>query len=280
MSFDDPRPQNTQQQVLPRGPTSQPYRTPVRIRRSDGRREVWREGEGYVPDNSLEAIPNLDAQDLQAARGALATSARNVQLGEQFLEANRTPRRNLVDAGGETGGWAALPVPEWSGLQNETRQRMEGLTNQMVRANIRPGQAGTMNSLVEQMMARQQYPSPEAPGNINGDRILSMLVDNDEMAAMVQAAEQWAQRHGSLSGFAVDWTQNQSRAVRARAEDAHARRLGLRRVIPQSSRPEAMGQGGQQPQQQIRRISNAAEYQQIPSGTEYIDPSGTRRRKP
>lgn len=209
---------------------------------------MWREGQGYVPDNSLEAIPNLDAQDLQAARGALGTSARNVQLGEQFLEANRTPRRSPVDAGGETGGWTALPVPEWSGLQNETRQRMEGLTNSMVRANIRPGQAGTMNSIIEQMMARQQYPSPEAPGNINGDRILSMLVDNDEMAAMVDAAERWAQQHGSLSGFAVDWTQNQSRAVRARSEDAHVRRLGLRRVIPATSRPEAMPAPTQQRQ--------------------------------
>lgn len=240
MSFDDPRPPQSSQQPLPRGPTSQPYRTPVRIRRSDGRREVWREGHGYVPEGSLEAIPTRDAEDLQGIRGALTTSGRNVQLAEQFLESNRRPRQSFLDSGGETGGTAALPVPQWSGMQNETRQRMEGLTNQMVRANIRPGQAGTMNSLVEQIMARQQYPSVDTLGNVNGDRVLSVLVDHDELTALADEAEQWIKDRGSLDGFAVNWTRERSRQVRAASEDRHAARLGLRRVLPQTSRPEGM----------------------------------------
>lgn len=245
--YDDPRPEP--QSPLPRGPTSQPYRGPVRIRRSDGRREVWREGTGYVPEGSLEALPPRDQEDMQIARRAVQTSGRNVQMAEQFLDANRTPRPvnfqsgfGFLDAGGETGGLASLPVPNWGNLQNETRQRMEGLTNQMVRENIQPGQAGTMNSIIEQMLARQQYPTTDTLGKVNGDRVLAMLIDNDEITALADEAEQWTREHGSLTGFAVDWQRNRSRQVRADSEDRHRRRLRLRPIIPATSRPEAMQQ--------------------------------------
>lgn len=229
---------------LPRGPTSQPYRGPRRTHRQTGRVEVWREGVGYVPEGSIETLAPREQEDLQLARRAVTSSGRNVQVAEQFLDANREPRRGWFDSGGETGSTAAWPVPGL--MQNETRQRMEGLTNQMVRMNIQPGQAGTMNSIIEQVMARQQYPTVDTLGNVNGDRVLSMLVDHDELTALAGAAEQWIVDRGSLDGFAVDWQTNQSRRVREQAEDRHRARLRLRPVIPETSRTSAMP-GARQP---------------------------------
>lgn len=250
--YDDPRPEQDNSQVLPRGPTSQPYRTPRRTRRDTGVTEVWVEGRGYLPEGSADTMPRGDVEALNRARGLLGTSRRNVQLSEQFLEQNRIPRQNPFDSGGETGGTAALPVPAWSGLQNNTRQRMEGITNQMVRENIQPGQAGTMNSIIEQMLARQQYPSVETAGPVNFDRTIGMLVDHDEITAFVDEAERWAREHRGLQGFDVYWTRQRSSQVRAESERRHRDRYdrawngegqgqarGANR--PQQPRPDPLG---------------------------------------
>lgn len=47
--------------------TQQPYRTPTRVRRSDGQVEVWVEGLGYVPQNDPR---RLSAQDRDAIKDA------------------------------------------------------------------------------------------------------------------------------------------------------------------------------------------------------------------
>jgi hypothetical protein len=201
------------------------YRGMRRTNRRTGEVQVWVQGQGYLPEDSTAALPRGDQDALDRARGLLGTSRRNVQLSEEFLEHNRNPRVSPLDSGGETGGLTALPVPAWSGLQNNTRQRMEGITNQMVRANIQPGQAGTMNSIIEQMLARQQYPSVETAGPVNFDRTLSMLVDHDEITALVDEAERWGREHRGLQGFDVYWTRERSPQIRQESERRHRQRF-------------------------------------------------------
>lgn len=232
--YDDPRPE--QQQPYPRSPTAQPYRGPRRRHRETGQVEVWVEGEGYVPEGSPFTLSTGDQEDLQNARRGLSTARRNAQLAESFFRENSRPRQGMFDSGGETGGTAALPVPAWSGMQNPTRQRMEGLTNQMVRANIQPGQAGTMNSFVEQMLARQQYPTTETWGEVNGQRVVDMMTDAAELTAFLDEAERWAQEHRGLQGFDVHWTRNRSEAVRRAARTASIARLR----IPQEARQDLL----------------------------------------
>ena len=183
-----------------------------RVNPQTGQREeeVWVQGQGYLPSSSLAALPQEDQAWLQNGRASLASARRNGQLARQFTAENRrTP----------TGGIDGLPVPDFA--QSAGRQRLEGLSNQMVRANIQPGTSGTMNSVFEQILARQQYPTTGTRGATNTDRTIGLLVDQEEITAMVAEAEQWAQQHRGLQGFEVHWTRNRSQQVR----DEAARRI-------------------------------------------------------
>jgi hypothetical protein len=175
-------------------------------------REVWVQGQGYLPEGSIAALPTEDRQDLQSARANLGIARTNARLADQFVDANQeTPTGGL-----NVRNWGILPQE----LQDEGRQRLEGLTNQMVRANIREGTSGTLNSIIEQMLARQQYPTAQTHGGVNVDRGIQMAVDEQEILAMLDEAERWARnpRNRGLQGFDVYWTRERSRQVRAEAE--------------------------------------------------------------
>lgn len=191
-------------------------------------REVWVQGQGYLPEGSIASYPQQDREWLERGRAAVAQGRRNSQLAQQFSRQNRTTG---------TGELAALPVPDF--MQSAGRQRLEGLTNQMVRANIAPGTSGTMNSVFEQILARQQYPTTGTVGPVNAERTMGMMVDEEELTSMLSEAEQWARQHRGLEGFDVHWTRNRSQQVR----DAAARRIRseFARMYPPS--------GGQQQRQ-------------------------------
>lgn len=184
----------------------EPYRGRYRIN-PDRTVDVWN-GSMYVDRNSLAALPATeDRQQLAQARPLLGVARQNARLADRFIDENQQTG---------TGGLLGLPVP--SQLQSAGRQRLEGYTNQMVRANIREGTSGTMNSIIEQMLARQQYPTTDTYGETNVDRALQMAVDEAEIAQMLSEAERWARDNRGLQGFDVHWTQNRSRQVRAEAE--------------------------------------------------------------
>lgn len=192
-----------------------------RVNQQTGQREeeVWVQGQGYLPSSSLAALPQEDQAWLQSGRSSLASARRNAQLSQQFTAANRETPTGAIDG---------LPVPDF--MQSAGRQRLEGLSNQMVRANIQPGTSGTMNSVFEQILARQQYPTTGTYGSTNTDRTMGIMVDEEEIATMLQEAEQWAQQHRGLQGFEVHWTRNRSRQVR---EEAQRRiRAEMRRRYP------------------------------------------------
>lgn len=194
----------------------EPYRGRYRVN-PDRTVDVWN-GTQYVPRDSLAALPSQeDRRQLADARPLLGIARQNARLADRFIDTNQ-------EVG--TGGWLGLPVP--AELQSAGRQRLEGYTNQMVRANIREGTSGTMNSIIEQMLARQQYPTTNTYGETNVDRALQMAVDEQEIMTMIEEAERWAREHRGLQGFDVHWTRNRSRQVRAEAE---------RRIREDSTRP-------------------------------------------
>lgn len=208
-----------------------------RVNPQTGQREteVWVQGQGYLPEGSIATLAEEDQAQLSRARGLLGTARTNARLAQRFSDVNaREP----------TGGLSGLPVPDFA--QSANRQRLEGITNQMVRTNIQPGQAGTMNSIIEQMLARQQYPTTGTYGAVNADRTVGIMVDEAEILAMTREAEDWARRHRGLQGFDVHWTENRSRQVRNEAEREIRTQLRQRYGQDQRGHPQ------QAPQQRIR----------------------------
>jgi hypothetical protein len=204
----------------PIGTRAPRYRRRERVNPQTGQREVqvWSMDLGrYVPAGSMGALAQEDQAALDRARSGLGGVRNNARLASQFLDENfRTA----------TGAEQGLPVPDF--MQSRGRQRLEGLTNEMVRRNIQPGQAGTMNSIIEQMLARQQYPTTGTLGSTNADRGIAMMVDEAEAQAYVQAAEQWAADRDGLQGFEADWTANRSAEIRREAEARIRRELAAR----------------------------------------------------
>jgi hypothetical protein len=204
----------------PIGTRAPRYRRRERVNPQTGQREVqvWSMDLGrYVPAGSMGALAQEDQAALERSRALLGSARGNARLASQFLDENfRT----------STGGIDGVPVPDF--MQSRGRQRLEGITNQMVRTNIQPGQAGTMNSIIEQMLARQQYPTTGTVGSVNAERGIGMMVDEAEAQAYVQAAEQWAADRDGLQGFEADWTANRSAEIRREAEARIRREMAAR----------------------------------------------------
>ena len=143
--------------------------------------------------NSASA-PTGTRATLTQEQGRLRTQQQTAEYADQFLEHNaRRTTGGLRDS-----GW----VPDWG---DTDRQAMNGLSDAMVRANIQPGTASTMNSDAEARMARGQYPSTEVVGPVNQQRALELHVQRDTQQARISAMEHWVARHGSLDGFNDAW---------------------------------------------------------------------------
>lgn len=189
----------------------QPYRGPIRVRRSDGRRERWVEGHGYVPESASVLAP--EAQDaISAARSRVQQATGNASLGHQFLQHNsRQP----------SGGWVERLPLGMNTIGRPDSQAMEGLTSQMLRSNIQPGTSGTMNSEKEMALALAQYPSLQTSGPVNRTRVLRLNIDRDIAAARLQALETYARQRGNVDGFEQTWAQTEPQ-LRASIEARYA----------------------------------------------------------
>ncbi len=247
---------------LPRGPTSQPYRGPRRTHRQTGQVEVWVEGAGYVPETDLRRLPQQEREDVAEARRRATVMAQALPDWQEF------ERLNSEEATGSLGQIAGniLSAPNVMGRPNE--DRMRAIVSRWV-PNQRAAGSGTTSDR-DLSFYEGGLPSTARVGPSNSALIRDFERNAADASDYASFLEWYWPRTGSLSGAREQWQQYQA--------------------IPRDQRPNwrqyfgaASGQstGAQrQQQQQIRRISNAAEYQQIPSGAEYIDPSGTRRRKP
>lgn len=179
---------------------------------ADGRRVIWQEPPSGRGGRFVEMSPaTADAASrsaLENEREMLNKLRETSTYAADFIEHNR-------ERG--TGGFGEDSLfPRWG---QPHRQAMEGLSAQMVRSNIRPGQATTMNSNAEQMMAMRTYPTPEAHGDVNAERAVRVLVNRDVQIELVRRMEAWLSQHPSINGFQEEWRRVEPelrRAVTAR----------------------------------------------------------------
>lgn len=174
---------------------------------------AWRDAGGGRTGGGAALTPNVRST-LDQERGRLSTAQRTAEQAEQFLQHN---------AERATGGILSdRNVPSWG---QPHRQAMEGLSAGMVRANIQPGQASTMNSDAEQAMVARQYPSVEAAGPVNQQRALEIYVGRDVQLRRVSEMERWVQEHrGSLDGFSEHWATLEPQ-IRAESERTNRPRI-------------------------------------------------------
>ncbi len=221
MSFEDARPE--EQEVVVAQPEAAPANNQSmwhgRIARdSQGNRIMWQEpmnGRGGRFVQLSEATASTQSREaLQGERERLNVLNLLAPLAQQFIETGNTTatggwrqRSYAREMGKEPGDVFAgfnFPVAAWGG-ELERLQRLRGLEDEAVRANIRPGQAGTANSVYEQEVLRNMFPNIQVRGNANSERAASVFVNRDLQQARVAAAEQWLTQNPDLSGFEQSW---------------------------------------------------------------------------
>lgn len=192
MSFEDP------QRPLPRGPTSQPYRGPARTRRSDGRREIWVEGRGYVPENSLAALPNDERGAVLEARNAALEAQSVVPDLNRFIELNRSNRTgNLFDlVGGATNA-----RPMW----DEGMQEMHSITDRLAPLMRRPGSGASSDRDVE--MFRSGLPNIRRGGQPNARIANQLRLNQRDLQDYAEFLEWYAGRNQTTSGALEQFNQ-------------------------------------------------------------------------
>jgi len=248
--YDDPRPE----QPLPRGPTSQPYRGPRRTHRATGRVEVWVEGSGYVPEDSLSRLTVQERNAVIEARDR----ARNLR--EMLPQLRRFEELNTQEGTGSVGQIVGqtLNIPPLLGRERE--QEMAAIINRLT-PRQRQGMPGAASDR-DVAMFRGSLPNLQRVGPANSQIIRNLEREAAESQAYAEYLDWYWPRHGTTAGAEESWTQY------TRADPNLGR--GWRSYF----------EGGGQGQSGPPRIANAADYQRLPSGAEYIDPSGVRRRKP
>lgn len=210
MTFQDPQQPATQDDVedaasnqssYPQSPTRQPYRGPMRVRRSDGQREFWVEGRGYVPENSPYRLSPKEQQTLAQAQTAGQASGQMLPLLDRFQQVNRhTPTGAVPQIIGQSWPFGAIhPM-----LGDPNVDEMLAVTNKLTPL-ARSGLPGSASNLDVQMF-RGALPSIQNVGPSN-DRIIG---DLRTQARQAQAYAEfldwyWPQHGASLNGAAQAW---------------------------------------------------------------------------
>lgn len=189
-----------EQAPQPRGQAQgSPYDGMTATNPRTGQRVVYRTqgGRGRWVQISPENAPEEARAALENERSNLARLRQTGRLADDFLEHNQ-------ERG--TGGWFDQPGMEWAPQFNTPhRDAMRGLTDQMVRGNIRPGMAQTMNSDAEALMARGEYPNLQTHSYTNMERAVRIRVARDMQVELVAEMEGWLRQNPSLAGFEQYW---------------------------------------------------------------------------
>lgn len=223
--------QDDQEQQPPAQPRQQqqrgsPYDGMI-AENAQGHRVVYRSaanGRGrWVELNPASADP--DSRETLTNERALLSRLRDTsRLAESFIDHNtQSGTGGFGQSQNEILGFQ-FGVPAWRAPH---RQAMQGLSAEMVRSNIRPGMASTMNSDAEQLMAARTYPNEQASGDVNAERAVRVLVSRDTQIELVRQMEEWLTRHPNLAGFQEHWQQIEP-GVRDHLTQMHVRRFGSR----------------------------------------------------
>lgn len=237
-----PQPQ-AQPQARPQG---SPYDGMTATNPQTRQRVVYRTGaggRGQWVEISPENAPAEAREALENERQTLARLRETGRLADVFLEHNQ--QRG-------TGGLADQDwFPDWN---QPHRQAMEGVSAEMVRSNIRPGTAGTMNSNAEQILVQRQYPNVGTHSNVNVERVVRIRVARDMQVELVGAMEDWLRRNPSLAGFEQEWRRREP-VIRDELTRLHAQRFS--RVLDE--RGIYRGENRPQEQRQPQPRQGAAE---------------------
>lgn len=196
--YDDPRPEQDNSQVLPRGPTSQPYRTPRRTRRETGVTEVWVEGRGYVPENSLDRLNVQERNSVLEARANAQRLSHAIPDLDRFEELNRTQ---------PTGSWGQQlgqffgDLPEYLG--DPEVEEMRAITNRLTPL-MRPAGAGATSDF-EGRMYQGSLPNRGRVGPANSNIIQNLRRQAQEAQTYAEFLDWYWPRNGGTTGALEEW---------------------------------------------------------------------------
>lgn len=165
---------------------------------------------GVTPEHTTSVEESLAAQ-----RGR-AQSARDIAtVGDRFIQHNRnagTGGLMTYLGSGATDLLFGLDLPRLD--FRPERQAMEGLTSEMLRMSMVPGQSRSMDSNKEMEMTLARLPNVNAAGDVNLERVKNIQQEMFIQTERLRAMESWAKTHQSMDGFESAWTQHEPR-VRA-----------------------------------------------------------------
>lgn len=206
--------QQEQPAAQPRQQRGSPYDGMI-AENAQGHRVIYRsnaQGRGRWVELSAATADPASREMLEAERNSLNVLRNTGRNAEAFLQHN---------AQSGTGGLGQAPwVPR---INAPHRQAMQSLNSQMVRDNIRPGMAQTMNSDAEAQRAERTYPSESNAGDVNAEIAVRTLTNRDLQIELIYQMEQWLTQHPSLDGFQRHW-QSMEPGLRDQIVRMHATR--------------------------------------------------------
>lgn len=201
-------------------------------------------GGQWVPTGESGVTPSHPQsveEGLTAQRGN-AASARNLSTtANRFLQENyQRGTGGILDS---LGGGVEMPfgLGTWGRTDfGPHRTAMEGLTSDMLRQSMVPGQSRSMDSNKEMEMTLARLPNVNTPGPTNKQRVMNiqqeMFVQNERLKAM----ETWANQHQSLDGFESAWTAHEPgvrKAFKFQDPGNPARQAAAQGQAPQANVP-------------------------------------------
>lgn len=197
MSFDDP--QQPASQPYPRSPTAQPYRGPRRTHRETGRTEVWVEGSGYVPEDSLERLTTQERQAVEAARARARDQRTALPLLQRFERLNTEQRTGSL---GQIVGniWNLAPM-----LGDAEESEMRAILNRLT-PRQRQGMPGAASDR-DVAMFRGSLPGLNTVGPANSNIIRNLEREAAESQAYAEFLDWYWPRRGTTTGAEEAWSQ-------------------------------------------------------------------------
>lgn len=182
---------------LPRSPTAQPYRGPRRRHRETGAMEVWVEGRGYVPQNSLDRLTAQERQAVLDARDRARGQREALPYLRRFEELNRVqPTGSLGQMIGNT--WNLAPL---TGDAEESE--MYRIINRLT-PRQRQGMPGAASDR-DVAMFRGSLPGLNVVGDANSRIIRNLEREAAESQAYAEFLDWYWPQHGTTSGAEERW---------------------------------------------------------------------------
>jgi hypothetical protein len=184
-----------------------PYIGRVKVDKSTGERFMWMgASKGFVPvdSNNVAMTQKRYAPEIEKA---LTKTQDTYDKAREVLPYALEFQRLNRERG--TGGLFDRQLPfvgAPSAYFSPQTQRMDSLSNKMVRSQIQPGTSGAANTVVEQEMLKSTFPSISNRGDVNDQNVRAMKIDRDIQLERMQFLQKWANAGGrNIAEFEAQW---------------------------------------------------------------------------